>query len=551
MRGSLLYKTSIGAASFAVLAGGLLTTVPASAADSTMPIYTNTDSSPVYVWTGAGNTNTFSTAANWKGNSVPTQNDHKLVLPCLTEDKSLNNDLGISYSGVVTTSGDSCKSLKIDELTLSNEAIFQRTDQSKIGSYLIVGSIEGASDKLTLAGVTPSISKGLTTKSIIAYSTSLSNAYKPTESVELYGGSSASLGDLADNVSVTAHNYSSISLTGGDKKANTITLDGGTINVRPKMNYSPENRSWTVGETDSELIGKIKLTKNSQYDVEYNAKLTLSGTIDGKGFALTPSEYSQGDFVNATSIDSSDTKKGAQEFKLTTINLAEECKKETYTSTANSFVIKRGQVGELTENANCDSGSVNANGLLKGNGTVKYLYVRQDGIIAPGNSPGKITVLEQLEMDGKGTTYQAEILNKDAYDQLIVGQNFTADEYSENAVNLGSATLNLSLLDGYVVHKGDTFTIIDNKSTTPVKGTFDGLAEGAEVIVNGAVFKISYTGGDGNDVVLTAQNESISPNAPNTGAKEMATKPMVAIVAAFAAIALFVIVSKRRVASRR
>ena len=101
------------------------------------------------------------------------------------------------------------------------------------------------------------------------------------------------------------------------------------------------------------------------------------------------------------------------------------------------------------------------------------------------------------------------------------------------------------------MHKGDTFTIIDNKSTTPVKGTFDGLAEGAEVIVNGAVFKISYTGGDGNDVVLTAQNESISPNAPNTGAKEMATKPMVAIVAAFAAIALFVIVSKRRVASRR
>ena len=168
MRGSLLYKTSIGAASFAVLAGGLLTTVPASAADSTMPIYTNTDSSPVYVWTGAGNTNTFSTAANWKGNSVPTQNGHKLVFPCLTEDKSLNNDLGISYSGVVTTSGDSCKSLKIDELTLSNEAIFQRTDQSKIGSYLTVGSIEGASDKLTLAGVTPSISKGLTTKSIIA-----------------------------------------------------------------------------------------------------------------------------------------------------------------------------------------------------------------------------------------------------------------------------------------------------------------------------------------------------------------------------------------------
>lgn len=551
MRGSLLYKTSIGAASFAVLAGGLLTTVPASAADSTMPIYTNTDSSPVYVWTGAGNTNTFSTAANWKGNSVPTQNDHKLVLPCLTEDKSLNNDLGISYSGVVTTSGDSCKSLKIDELTLSNEAIFQRTDQSKIGSYLTVGSIEGASDKLTLAGVSPNNSKDINTKNVVSYNVGLWSTIKPTESVELYNGARISLGYLADNVSVMAHDGSDISLSGGDKKANSITLDGGSIYafVKSSGTYDQATDIYTetIEATNSELTGKIKLTKNSQYDIAYNAKLTLSGTIEGKGFALTPSEYSQGDFVNATSIDNSDTKKGAQEFQLTTINLAEECKKAIE---AETFRIRRDQVGELTENANCKYGIVSSNGLLKGSGTIKGFYAYDNGVIAPGNSPGKITVLEELSMK-KGTTYQAEIFNKDAYDQLIVGQDFKVDEAHKNAVKLDNATLNLSLIDGYVVHKGDTFTIIDNKSTTPVKGTFDGLAEGAEVIVNGAVFKISYTGGDGNDVVLTAQNESISPNAPNTGAKEMATKPMAAIVAAFAAIALFVIVSKRRVASRR
>jgi acetyl esterase/lipase len=50
---------------------------------------------------------------------------------------------------------------------------------------------------------------------------------------------------------------------------------------------------------------------------------------------------------------------------------------------------------------------------------------------------------------------------------------------------------------------GQSFTIIDNDGTDPVIGTFTGLPEGASIAGNGYSFRISYVGGDGNDVVLT------------------------------------------------
>ncbi len=49
---------------------------------------------------------------------------------------------------------------------------------------------------------------------------------------------------------------------------------------------------------------------------------------------------------------------------------------------------------------------------------------------------------------------------------------------------------------------GDQFTIIDNRSANPVGTFFNGLPEGG--LTSDGFFTISYAGGDGNDVVLTA-----------------------------------------------
>ncbi|MET9502636.1 autotransporter-associated beta strand repeat-containing protein [Streptomyces sp. NPDC006622] len=64
---------------------------------------------------------------------------------------------------------------------------------------------------------------------------------------------------------------------------------------------------------------------------------------------------------------------------------------------------------------------------------------------------------------------------------------------------------------------GDTtareITLLDHAGTTPVGGVFEGLREGAEVKLADTVHRISYRGGDGNDVVLTATTASPSGKA--------------------------------------
>ena len=70
--------------------------------------------------------------------------------------------------------------------------------------------------------------------------------------------------------------------------------------------------------------------------------------------------------------------------------------------------------------------------------------------------------------------------------------------------DLGGAHLEVRL--GFAPQEGDSFRILNNDGTDPVGGTFAGLTNGARFTVNGLPFQISYTGGTGNDVVLTVTN---------------------------------------------
>ncbi len=69
-------------------------------------------------------------------------------------------------------------------------------------------------------------------------------------------------------------------------------------------------------------------------------------------------------------------------------------------------------------------------------------------------------------------------------------------------VNIDGTSLQLSL--GYLPVIGTVFTLIDNDGTDPVTGTFGGLTQGSLLPVGSETFQISYTGGTGNDVTLTA-----------------------------------------------
>jgi autotransporter-associated beta strand protein len=70
-------------------------------------------------------------------------------------------------------------------------------------------------------------------------------------------------------------------------------------------------------------------------------------------------------------------------------------------------------------------------------------------------------------------------------------------------LDLTGAELSILLPEGFNAAMGQAFTIVDIDGANPVAGTFAGLPQGGSFTVGSFKFAISYTGGTGNDIVLT------------------------------------------------
>jgi hypothetical protein len=148
------------------------------------------------------------------------------------------------------------------------------------------------------------------------------------------------------------------------------------------------------------------------------------------------------------------------------------------------------------------NGTINASALvlstsspLFGAGGTVVANVTSNQLTSPGLSPGRVTVTGNF-VQGPSANFISEITG------LTV-----ATQYDQLKVN-GTVSLagNLTLNGSYVANVGDTFTIIDNDGADAVIGTFDSSPEGDIYTFNGRPLRLSYQGGDGNDVTLTRVN---------------------------------------------
>jgi hypothetical protein len=156
----------------------------------------------------------------------------------------------------------------------------------------------------------------------------------------------------------------------------------------------------------------------------------------------------------------------------------------TYVQTAGSTILDGGSL----------TGPINLQGgVLKGNGTITGSVINA-GQVSPGFSPGLLNLQGDYTQTNPGDLF-AEIggvVAGSQYDQLTVS----------GSVILGGS-LHITLVNGFTPHLADPFTLLDNRGSNPINGTFTGLLEGSTFQVGPAVWQISYRGGDGNDVTLT------------------------------------------------
>jgi autotransporter-associated beta strand protein len=141
-----------------------------------------------------------------------------------------------------------------------------------------------------------------------------------------------------------------------------------------------------------------------------------------------------------------------------------------------------------------------------GNGTVTpgnpFISVQSGGSVAPGNSPGILTVAGSVAFSG-GSSFEVELNGPtpgngaNFHDQLMVTG-------AGNTIALNGATLSATL--GYTPAANDKLFILDNETGTAIQGTF---AQGSSITIGGYAAQISYLGNPvamtttgGNSVVL-------------------------------------------------
>jgi len=139
--------------------------------------------------------------------------------------------------------------------------------------------------------------------------------------------------------------------------------------------------------------------------------------------------------------------------------------------------------------------TVAAGATLGGTGIVNGGISVVGGRLSPGFAPGAGRLTAGAVSFLGGTT------------AIELNGTVVATQYDQLRVT-GSAALdgNLSLSVTFAPAQGQTFTIVDNQSGSAISGTFSGLPQNATVTAGSRTFRISYTGGDGNDVTLTSLN---------------------------------------------
>ncbi len=152
-----------------------------------------------------------------------------------------------------------------------------------------------------------------------------------------------------------------------------------------------------------------------------------------------------------------------------------------------------------------------ANGVIRDldNATdIRAASVTFSGVVAPGITQGILNV------DGDFAFAEDSLFSLDL-DGLLPGEGTGNHDQANVAGGVTiSSGVGLTLKQTAAFSIGDTITILNNDGVDPVSGTFTGLAEGTFITaiggngVSSQIFQISYEGGDGNDVVLTAIAEA-------------------------------------------
>ena len=499
-----------------------------------------------FTWTGAQNAN-WGVGANWAGGVAPSGTGaENLVFPSGASNLATNNILNNATFNSITIKGSG--------YTVSNKAITLGAgglaDSSAAGTNTVsvaitfaatrTVTVSNAGTTLTISGVI-SGAGGLTKSGAGLLVLSAANTYTGVTTIN--AGTVSIAADAGLGAAPGAATPGKIVFGGGTLRTTAtftlaanrgIALTGpGTISTDPGTTLSYGGIIAGVGSLTKAGTGTLLLSGVNTYTgaTAVNAGTLRLGTTNAIGSASAVTVAAGATFDLAGFNDVIGSLAGAGTVTSTAPGTVALTSGGNNSSTAFTGVIQNGSgtvgltktgtgtltlsgtntysgtttvsTGTLLVNGTQATSPVSVNGgTLGGAGTVGAITTTAaggsvspgqvgPGILSSGNvnwSTGAPSFVVQLNGTTAGT----------GYDQLNV----------TGTVNLSGATLSGTM--GFTPPTGSTFAIITNDGSDAIVGTFAGLPEGSTVVFSGQAFKISYVGGTGNDVVLSAAKPNLA-----------------------------------------
>ncbi len=457
--------------------------------NSTSVVLTSLGTSPRLIWDGGGATNNWSEAANWNPNVVPFDGVD-LIFPTGVPADSLDNtnnitglDVGsiaingVEYrisgnaialsNGITVNAPAGNQSSFFPAITLTTQA--QTFNNTGATGLAIFGTLNLNGFALTVDGT-----NNISLVQIVSGSGGITKNGIGRLELGGSGNSNTYTGvTTVNNGTLRLNHTNALGATGAGN--NTVVANGGSLQIQNGVN-TPEAvslngngfggtgalLSGNCNSPDCSISGAITLTGPSTVNVSNGATLRLSGVISG-GFGLT--KIGTGTLVLGATNSYSGT---------TTVN-----------------------AGTLLANGFNTSPMVLAGGTLGGSGNAGSSLSATGGTIAPGNSPGFLSIgggSHNMTLNA-ATTLNIEIggtTSGTQHDQL---RGISAG--ATGTVNLGGAALTGSLINGFVPTAGQQFTIVSLAGGS-LTGQFE---QGNSITFGGRAFRITY---NASSVVLTA-----------------------------------------------
>lgn len=514
-------------------------------------------------WTGAGDGTSMSDGANWSGGTAPSNGD-EIVLPgrapqgqTVNYNSTLNFDLpGVALSRVTlqpSASPDATYSnsgYTLKDAVLANDATIVRiyaTPAQGNGTYHVNAWFDDlvAQGNLTVRSYEYSAIQGQVAGDLIveqgAFSYTNPRALAVTGAVRVKDNASFSYRTAITARELIAEEGGSLNFS-YDSPNVTLPVTLG----RDATAYFNNNWDNNDGPAVYTLSGAFKLVDGvSEVAADQNVTVNITGPITASNYGQVYLHEDNVGVVNFSTLPKFEYRPVAIDGDLN-----------------QSFSTERGTQASL--NGSRSTVGVMNNSILVGTGSAGLMV--NIGTVSPGGPIGTMTVRD-LYASGDPTqpdlgvgTLRIDMQNAQTYDKMVVGAEYSASYTSQGFnspfVIATNSPLQLAFAEGWSFAQGDVFTIVDNLSDQPIQGTFANLAEGGRISLDGVTFAISYTGGTGNDITLTALNSATQPipGTPNTGAQILelakANPAVVAVLGLISVAALFFATRRARTVRR-